>query len=270
MMLACLAFAIMNACAKALAGSLPSTEVAFARVAVNLLLILPWMWWRKISFCGASHGLLLLRSLTGSIALNLNFAAAARLPLAELGALVKSSVLFTVLFGMLFLGESRSWKRIFLTMVGFGGVALVLRPSLSMELGGALMALGCAFFASFSALAIRELGSREHPLTVVFHFSAVCALGLLIGFSHTFVWPQSWQWVWLLCCGLAGTIGQILVTQALYRAPASMVAPFSFSEVLFATLLGIMLFGDMLSILTVLGAGVIVYCGIMLARLGTR
>jgi drug/metabolite transporter (DMT)-like permease len=200
----------------------------------------------------------------------LNFAAAARLPLAELGALVKSSVLFTVVFGMLLLGESRSWRRILLTLLGFGGVALVLRPSPAMELSGALMALGCAFFASFSALAIRELGGREHPLTVVFHFSAVCAIGLLIGFSHTFVWPQGSQWAWLLGCGLAGTIGQILVTQALYRAPASAVAPFSFSEVLFAAVLGIVLFGDRLSVLTVLGAGIIICCGVMLARLGTR
>ncbi len=267
MLLACLAFAFMNACAKALAGALPATEVAFFRVLVTTLLLIPIMHVRRVRMIGKHQRLLFLRSVTGTVALCLNFAAAAVLPLAELGAIVKSSVLFTVLLGMFLLGEERSGRRVWYTTIGFLGVGLVLRPTFEIEPMGAMQAIGTALFSSVSALAIRELGGREHPLTVVFHFSLFCCLVMAIGFSSWFIIPSGAQCWLLLGCGLAGTFGQIFVTAALQRAPASVIAPYAYSEVLFAVTLGVFLFSEVLSVFTLLGAGMIVGSGMVLARL---
>lgn len=264
------AFATMNAIAKMLGGSLPPTEVAFARVLVNALVLAPWMWGHNISFLGTRRKVLATRSVSGTTALAFNFTAAATLPLADLGALLKSGVLFTVALSALVLRERVSSHRWVLVSAGFAGVLLVLQPTLAGDLYGGLAALGAALFGSVSAIAIRELKDSEHPCTVIFQFSAYGTVILGALFGSGFVWPQGSAWLLLLGCGLAGSLGQVLVTTALHRAPASLVAPYSFSEVLFAALLGMVLFNESLSSTTLWGALVIVVSGVMLGRGAVR
>jgi drug/metabolite transporter (DMT)-like permease len=264
------AFSCMNACAKLASATLPPTEVAFARAFVNLLFLAPWMAWHGISFLGTRRRLLLTRSLSGATSLIFNFSAAARLPLADLGALLKTGVLFTVILGTLVLKEKFSARRASYVLLGFAGALVVLKPTFEVDSIGGFEALASAFFGSISAISIRELGGTERPATVVFQFCAYASLILFVLFGVHFEMPQGREWLLLIGAGLAGTLGQVAVTSALQRAPASLVAPYSFSEVLFAATIGVVFLGESLSPTSALGALIIVGAGVLLGRSAIR
>jgi len=267
---AAFSFSCMNAFAKMASATLPSTEVAFARTFVNILFLAPWMAINRVSFLGTRRKLLLTRSLSGATSLIFNFSAASKIPLADLGALLKTGVLFTVLLGFLVLKEKFSLRRMVYVLIGFAGALVVMKPTFEIDPQGGLEALGSAFFGSISAISIRELRGTERAATVVFQFCAYASLILLVLFGARFEWPEGREWIYLGCVGLAGMFGQVAVTSALLRAPASIVAPYSFSEVLFAATLGIVFMGESLSWVTIVGALIIVFSGVLLGRNAMR
>ena len=155
-------------------------------------------------------------------------------------------------------------------IVGFSGILVMLAPHL--EIGrsaveataavGALLGLGGAFFSASSTIQTRALTASETTSSIVFYFSLICAL---IGLC---TWPFGWltptwpELAALATIGVFGGLAHILLTESYRFAPASLVAPFDYTSMLWALILGFLVFDEVPTALVFLGAGIIAGAGL--------
>ncbi len=202
----------------------------------------------------------------------LNFAALARLPVVDATAFSFSSPLVTVVFSVIFLKERVRLYRWSAVIVGFVGVVVMLWPHLDpkhyagVALGasalGALFAILAAVFNSGSIIQTRRLTGSETTPAIVFYFSLICALAGLA------TWPLGWhspdmmQLAALIGTGILGGLAHILLTESYRYAPASLVAPFGYSTMLWAFVFGYVMFGEIPVPLVFVGAAIIAGAGL--------
>lgn len=241
----------MNALVKAAVSSrLSPFEVSFFRAFISLVLLMPLIRDRGIAFFGVNRRLLFARGCIGCLSMFLGFFALGRAPLGEVTVLWKTSTLFTALIAPFALGEKFSLVLLALVLLGLAGSALVLNVGLNaqqVEPGVAialLAALGAGFSVSLVALSIRQLQATEHSLTIVFSFCFYASVFSLLMAIPNFVIPSWKELLLLVAIGAVGLLGQILYTDAFRYAPAAEVQGFTFLEVLFAALLGMLYWGD--------------------------
>ena len=201
-----------------------------------------------------------------------NFAALARLPVVDATAFSFSSPLITVVLSVIFLGERVRLYRWSAVIVGFIGVVVMLWPhldpkhyagaALSATALGALLALLAALFNSGSVIQTRRLTGSETTSSIVFYFS------LTTGLSGLASWPFGWhspdmlQFLALMGIGILGGISHILLTESYRHATASLVAPFSYSTMLWAFVFGYFMFGEIPVPLVFAGAAIIAAAGL--------
>ena len=188
------------------------------------------------------------------------------LPIAEASATGFVSPLFVTALSIIFLGESVGLRRWIATAVGLIGVVIILRPG-----SGAFHP--AAFFPIVSALAwactlimTRMMSGREHALTTMTYSSitGACIVSALV----PFVWvTPSWDDILFgIFIGIASTAGQWIVVLAFRYADASVLAPFSYTQLLWVTVLGFVIFGELPDIWTITGAVFIVASGLYTAH----
>ena len=208
----------------------------------------------------------LRRSGFGLLGMAMNFGAATLLPLAVATTLNYSSAIFAVLLSAVVLREPTGpWRWIAVAM-GFVGVVLIARPwGSDLPLLGAAVALGAALMIALISVQLRDLGRTEHPLTIVFYFSlfTVPVLALAMPFVGTVHTPD--EWLLLLACGVIGLLGQVLLTAALRYGAVANVIVMDYSGLVWATLLGWLLFDNLPPSSTWLGAPLVVAAGILIA-----
>lgn len=267
MILAGLFFAGMAAAVKEVSADIPLFQVTFFRAAVSALIIGAAMRFRNIEVRGRNRKLLLIRSLVGFIAMSLNFFALSRIGLGDASILNQSSPVFVMLLSWILLEERANGKLIALTLLGFAGIFLILRPSGHIDLvAGGAGVLG-AVFAALAYVSIRHLHQTDSFWTMSFYFMAVAAALSLVPMLATWRTPDAAQFLLLVVSGIFGTMGQLLMTYAYKHEEASWVAPFTYSGVLFSFLLGIFLFGERLDWGSALGSLIIMGSSIALIRL---
>lgn len=172
--------------------------------------------------------------------------------------------LVAVLAGPL-LGEWIGWRRMMAVMVGFSGVLLVLRPGF----GGIHWAASFSFLATLSyalySIATRYL-ARYDTTMVTQVYSPLAGLVAMTPLAlSAWVWPQSWTtWALMISLGLWGGIGHFLLILAHRRAPAPLLAPFTYGSIIFQATLGYFVFADVPSLWTAAGGAVIVGSGLYL------
>lgn len=218
-----------------------TVEMAFYRHVFALLPLLAWIGWSRD--LGAwrtdrpvSH---LARSLVGLCTMLMAFAALSYLPLAEATTISFAAPLFAVALSALVLREAVGRHRWSAVLIGFIGVLIVMRPG-----GGALpvTGLGLAVAAAFGVacvnILIRQLGRTESPRTSVLWFtiSSILLLGAAMPFFALFHDPVTWGILALM--GVFGGVGQICLNASLRYAPVAVVVPFDYSQLLWAVLLG--------------------------------
>ena len=200
-----------------------------------------------------------------------NFSALARLPVVDATAISFVSPLFTVVMSALILKERVRIYRWSAVIVGFSGVLVMLAPRLEIgrsaasEAGalGAMLALAGALFAAGSTIQTRAMTKTETTSSIVFYFSLICALAGLA------TWPLGWlvpTWPELLALvtvGLCGGLAHILLTESYRLAPASLVAPYDYTSMIWALLLGYVFFGELPSVYVFVGAAIIAGAGLM-------
>jgi drug/metabolite transporter (DMT)-like permease len=220
----------------------------------------------------ASHA---RRSLFGLIGMALNFGAATLLPLAVATTLNYSSAIFAVLLSALVLREHVGPWRWSAVALGFAGVFIIAHPwGNELPLLGAAIALGAAFMIALISVQLRDLGRTEHPLTIVFYFSlfTVPLLGLALPFVYQEHTQQ--QWLILLASGVIGLMGQALLTAALRYGAVASVIVMDYTGLVWATLLGWLVFSNIPPATTWIGAPMVIVAGILIAwrehRLGQR
>lgn len=255
-------FSLMIASAKYSAQHVPAAEVAFARVLINMLLLLPLAKILSVDLRGSRRKLLLTRSIFGSASLVLNFFGAAHLRVGDQSMLMRTSVPFTALFSVLLLRERVSRRILVLITVAFIGAALIVKPSIEFLNLPGIATLASAALVAAVAVTIRELHQTEHTLTIVFYFTAGGTIFIGLIFGTTFVLPTLPVLYALIAVGLCGSCAQILFTQAFRSAPASIVMPFAYSEGLFALLWGYLWWREVLDIWSLIGAALLVGSGL--------
>jgi drug/metabolite transporter (DMT)-like permease len=254
--------------AKYLSATLPSIEIAWIRFLVFALIMSPAMMPGTPLFALRSRrpGLQVMRGVA-LLASSLFFISGLRfLPIAEASATGFVSPLFVTALSIVFLGESVGLRRWLATAVGLIGVLIILRP-------GSAAFHPAAFFPIVSALAwactlimTRMMSGRELAITTMTYSSitGVCILSMLV----PFVWvAPSWHDILFgIFIGVASTAGQWIVVIAFRYADASVLAPFSYTQLLWVSILGFLIFGELPDIWTVTGAVFIVASGLYTAH----
>ena len=204
----------------------------------------------------------LVRSGIGVIGMTCGFSALQHLRLTEATALNFASPLFMTALSALILREAVGWHRWGAVVVGFIGVLIMVRPEPGhMNLIGVALALGGAISTAGAVVAIRQMASEKGP-TIVFYFTlAGAALGL-VGSAFHWVVPDAFTLGLLVIGGLIGGVGQLLLTEALRVAPVGVVAPFDYIQLVWATGLGFLIWGELPHAATLAGALVVAASGV--------
>lgn len=259
------AFAFSDAFVKSLRGSLPAYEAVFFGAALGLT-ALPFLKGRRDRWHEAvvaqRQGLWLIRAMAsavGSIAAVVAFTA---LPMAEAFALIFLMPIFVTIMSVLVLKEHVGWRRWSAVVAGFVGVLVVLRPGFRVLGIGHLAALVCGLCGAISMIAMRLAGPHEKRITL--YGAGVIGSMLVSGalMLAEFRWLGASQWTLLLGYGLLAALASVLVMLATQNAPANHVAPTQYSQMLWAVLLGYVVFGDPLDWPMAIGIAIILGAGL--------
>lgn len=267
-------FMAMVSLIKSVGTAIPAGQVVFFRSLFAMPVIVGWLVWKGQLRAGLvtrnplGH---FWRGFCGSTAMGLGFAALALLPLPEVTAIGYAAPLLTVVFAAMFLGEDVRLFRIATVALGMAGVLIILSPRLrdagasGMEGGAALGAVLCLTGAVFSALAqvfVRKLVLEERVTAIVFYFSLTATVLSLVTLPFGWVLPQPSVAARLVLAGLAGGVGQVLLTSSYRHAPASVVAPFEYASMILALAAGYFLFGERPTAVVLVGASIVIAAGL--------
>jgi len=263
-----LGYAAMSAFMKTAAtyGDVTAIEMMFYRSVFGLPVVLLWL------ALGPGIGMIrtrrplahLSRSTLGIAGILLNLQALILLPLATATTIGFSAPIFATILSALILSEKIGRHRWAAVVIGFAGIALVMRPGG----GAALPAAGvaCAIFGALGtasvAITLRRIGGTEHPGGIVFWFFTCSAVVGGIGTFFVGSWHGWPVMALLLGGGVAGAFMQLLVTMSLQVAPVSAIAPFDYTQIIWATLLDWLIWSDAPTLTTIGGASLIVASGI--------
>ncbi|TVO59845.1 DMT family transporter [Denitromonas ohlonensis] len=270
MILASLLFACMGVCVKLGADRVGIAELTFYRGLAGLLFMAVFMRSRGTPFRTRHWRLQLTRAVAGSIALGCYFFAISLLPLAAAVTLNYTSPIFVALLLALWFREPLRALAIGAVALGFLGVVVLLHPTIAPEQWlGAVAGLASGLIASLAYINVRELGRAGEPESrTVFYFSCVTCLGALpfVFASDGFTAPDATGAALVLGIGVFGTAAQLAMTRA-YRVGATIVAAnLAYSTVIFASLFGVVLWGEVLPAAAWLGIGMIVVSGMLITR----
>ena len=270
-----LLFATMGVCVKLASELYPAGEIVFYRGLVGMLI--SWLVARaqRVGLRTTVPAMHFWRSLCGVLALGLWFYAIGGLPLGTAVTLNYMSSVWMALFllgGAVLLGSAQVDGRLFAAvLVGFGGVALVLRPTLAQDqLWHGLAGLLSGMVAAMAYLQVTALGRRGEPETrIVFYF----ALGGVLAGAASMLWTglsthSLGGAALLLAVGLLATAAQLMITRAFAIGSTLSNAGLQYSGILFAVLYGVLLFGERLSWMAIAGMLLIVGAGLASTLLG--
>ncbi|WP_368414201.1 DMT family transporter [Falsiroseomonas sp.] len=269
-LLALALFVAMDSLLKVMVASYPVPQLMFLRFAVHVVFVvlavriftgsLPWrsrapllQTLRSAMLAGASASFIV---------------ALMHVPLADATAVMFAAPVLTVALAALWLGEKVSARRWLGVLIGLVGVMVAIRPPFltGEPLHWAmLLPLVTAVMNTFYQLLTRKLAAEDDPRTTFLHTS-LAALALT-ALAQPFVWvaPAPSDLPWMLVLGLIGAAGHCLLVLAFARAPASVLAPMSYSQLVWAGLAGVLVFGDWPDAWTLLGAAVIAAGGVLVA-----
>ncbi|MDY8107683.1 DMT family transporter [Fulvimarina sp. 2208YS6-2-32] len=282
-LLSILSFVGMQTAIKATGESVPAGEVVFFRCFFALAPVLAYLAWLgdlRTAFSTADLKGHAIRGLIGVSAMGLGFFSITRLPYPEWITINYATPLITVVFAALFLGEAVRAYRWTAVAIGLVGVGVVTIPNLSVGPGalsgpegiGIIAAIVSSIFAAIAMIQVRKLTKTEKTATIVLYFMLAATVISLLSVPFGWVVPTLSQAVLLVVAGILGGIGQLLLTAAYRFADTSTIAPFEYSSLILAILIGSLLFGEVIEVSTLLGGGIVVMAGIFIiwreSRLG--
>ena len=280
MLLASFLFALMGAFAKLASEHMSSLEVVFFRNVLGVMIIAYALYKKPMVQKGGKPWLLFFRGMMGFLALLAFFYNIAHIPLGDAMTWSKTSPIFTAIFAWMFLQERLSLKAWGAVGIGFMGIVLITQPSGIGFSKYDLLGLFSGVGAALAYTSIRELKNYYDTRAIVMSFMGVGTLMplLLFGMSEffympeldfmlgKFVMPEGVVWFYLIAMGLIATASQMLMTKAYSHTKAGIIGAVSYTNILFAILVG-MLLGDALPDLTTLcGIVLIVFAGVLVAR----
>ena len=269
----CIVAPLIDVASKLAAQGVPVGVIVLGRGVVQAVLMLPFVLAMGLPLALSRRDLwlVLLRGFL-LVASTYCFVAAVRvMPIADALAIVFVEPFVILLIGRFVMREEVGPRRLAACAVGFVGSLFVIQPSLAAFGPVAFFPLGTAVSFAFYMLLTRALSRRMHPVPMQFHTAFVAALiclpllaaGTVAGDpSTTFELPRGIFWLWVFCVGLASTVSHMAITYALTYAPSSTLAPLHYLEIVTATILGYLVFGNFPNTLTLFGIAIIVSSGL--------
>jgi len=263
---ATLVFAISSATSKWLVDIYPVGEVLFTRSGISLiacaLVILPQT--GLAVFHTQRRRDHVMRTLSQTFSQTFLIIAFSLMPLASAVAINFSAPLFTTLVAILLLKEKVGFARWFALVVGFLGVLIVTNPGADTFQVGAIFALANAMIYGSVTAAVRGMTATESAETLLMHQLVLITVFFSLLLPFGFAMPTWTDAGLMLLNGLTNAVGQYWWTRALHLAPASAVTPFFYLSLLWAALLGYLVWGDLPTVGLLIGSAVVVGSGLFL------
>jgi drug/metabolite transporter (DMT)-like permease len=280
MLIASLSFAIMGAFAKLASESMSSLEVVFFRNIFGVLIIGLAIIKKPMIHKGGKPFLLFFRGFMGFLALLAFFYNIAHIPLGDAMTWSKTSPVFTAIFAFLFLNEKLSWSGWIAIIIGFMGIVLITQPTGIGFSKYDLLGLFSGVGAALAYTSIKELKKYYDTRAIVLSFMSIGTIGPIVLFILStyidvdeldfmlgeFIMPSGLVWFYVIGMGLFATLSQVLMTKAYGLEKAGVVGAVSYSNILFSIVVGVMLGDSFPTIVTTCGIMLIVFAGIMVAR----
>ncbi len=280
MLLASLSFAMMGGFAKVVSETLPPVEVTFFRNIFGVVLVGLSIWRVPLKQVGGKFWLLIFRGSMGFAALLAYFYIMAHIPLGEAVTYNKTSPIFVAIFAYLFLQEKLQKSAILAIVIGFVGIVLIAQPE-----GGSfdkydMLGIFSGIGAALAYTSIRELRKYYDTRAIVMSFMGVGTVAPLVLMLVTpyvdvapefdwmfapFVMPKGVEWLYVTAVGIFATMSQLLMTKAYELTKAGIVGTISYSNILFALIIGVMLGDPIPDIWTTLGIILVILSGLMVA-----
>lgn len=261
MLLSAFFFSLMGVLVKLVGQRLPSGEIVLARAAVSLILSYALLKRAGVAVWGHHRGLLLLRGLFGCLALHGVFFSLTRLPLADATVLHFLNPVLTAVLAALVLGEHIGWRLTLALILSIVGVVTVRRPEFlfgtltdPLDPVAVWAALIAAFLSACAYVLVRRLAAVEHSLVIVFYFPLVTVPLTLPFVATDLLWPTPLEWLLLLGVGVCTQLGQVYLTIGMRHEPAGRATALSYTQVVFASLWGMLIFAELPTVWTVTGA----------------
>ena len=253
-------FALMGLFVK-LSGDLPTIQKSFFRNAVAMffafVVITKNHQWELPK--GKNISYLLIRAVAGTVGILCNFYAVSRINLADASMLNKLSPFFAVVFSIFLLKEKANWKQFLAVTLAFIGALFVMKPTFSFDGLPSFMGFVGGLMAGLAYTYVRKLTQNgfKGPL-VVFYFSMFSCVVTLPWLILDFTPMSPLQWLYLILAGLSASGGQFFITAAYSKAPAKEISVYDYSQIIFTTLLSLVVFGELPDGLSFLGYGIII------------
>ncbi|WP_339642356.1 DMT family transporter [uncultured Pelagibacterium sp.] len=271
MIAAVLLVPISDAMSKSLTGLLSPFEIAFWRFAFQMVMLGLFIVVMRRRLARGPWGLMLLGGATMAIVLSSLIGAFVTMPIATAIAIFfVEPLILTVLSGLL-LGEKTGWRRYVAVAVGLVGAVVVIRPSWDIFGWASILPLIAATGFASNAIVMRKLGRHMDAISMQFWFSLVAMVLIGVGFallgqfqlvSFSGGIDTSGPWGLLVFMGMFSGLTFFLFAEAFRRTPASTLAPFQYIEIIGATIVGYIVFGDFPDLWTWVGTAIILASGL--------
>lgn len=262
MVMSALSFSVMGLFVK-IAGvrGFPIMEIVAARALVSVVLSWISLKQKQVPMLGTQKSLLVLRGLIGFVSLTAVYYALTELPFAEATVLQYLHPLFATVLALIFLKEMPKVITLASMAISLLGLLFVVRPgflfgTLQAEWSwfAVMVAILGAFGSACAYVLVRHLSRTEDPLVIVLYFPMVSLPATLPFLWNDFLMPQGWEWLLLLGIGISTQVGQIALTKGLQLETASRATSFSYLQVVFAMIFGVMFFDEVPEVWTLIGA----------------
>lgn len=255
---------LMDGIAKHLSTEMSVMQVSWARYFAHFAILLPIILikHRPAQLIPSQPILQLVRGGLLLVSTVCFFWAISLMPLADALAIVFVSPLVVTALSPWLLGETVGLRRWSAVVVGFIGACIIIRPGPEMFSSGALLALAAGTLYALYLIATRRLAGSAPPMITLFYTALVGALLLSLIVPFTWTTPNLEQIGWMASLGLIAAVGHFLVIKAFQMAPASLLAPYGYSEIVMATVVGYLIFGDFPDYWSWIGVSIVIASGI--------
>lgn len=266
MLTATIFFSSMHGSIRHVSEGMHPFQIAFFRNLFGLIVVAPWFIRYGLAVLKTGNlKLHLLRASLNIVSMLCFFYALSLAPIADVTALTFATPIFVPILAMIFFGERAGPLRWVAILIGFCGTVVILRPGFETVGLGPFLAIFAALVWSFAMMVIKKLGRTDSTVTIT-SYMIVCLVPLsAVPAAFVWQWPSGTQLLWLMFIGVLGTIGHLLMNQAVKEAPASAVMPIDFIRMIWAVLIGYFAFSELPDSFTWAGGAMICVSGIYIA-----
>ncbi|MCK5766920.1 MAG: DMT family transporter, partial [Candidatus Atribacteria bacterium] len=262
MILSSICFALGGAMIKYI-ENIPLMEMVFFRNLPTILILFFIIKNQNISLIGKNKPLLLFRCFFGFISAVGYFYTFKTMTMTDAMTIRQLSPFFIILLATIFLKEKISLQRIPIFLLVFLGALLVIKPGMRLEMLPVIVGVSATIFAAGVHISLRILRLTDHPLVIVYYYAIASALfsSVISVWQNNFVIPDFVSLMSLILLGLFALGAQITLTKAYQMAPAGMVSLYTYSQIIFAAIFGLLFFREFPDLLSILGAFLIIISG---------